>query len=292
MFEIKYQPFNTHTCTWKRIRLLLVDNCYDRYIRNQYVKYINDNKVTHIISQDDDLSYLADCPNIEFIACSPESNHLDTLYSLRNLRGLSFWTNDNSFDFSKLSPTLLFLRTKYESENKSWLNNSTISELSLIEYETENLLWLSKLKNKITLKTFEIYVSYRKFCALNGLKELVNLEGLILDYCRQLSDIVEITKLPNLKTLQFFDIPRVKDLPLDCLKTLEELYLIDMESTRTHSLDSLSFLKSMPKLHTFWSNYNILSGDLNLLLRLKDVDTFPDRKHYNLKNSDLPHIVR
>ena len=273
-------------------RLLLVDNCYDLYTRNQYLKYINDNNVTHIISQDYDLSYLSDCPNVEFVVCSPESNHLDALYSLHNLKGLSLSTDDNSFDFSKLSPTLSFLRTRYERQNKSWLNCNTISELSLFGYETKNLLWLSELKNKRNLKTLEIYTSYRKFCTLNGLKELVNLEVLILDYCRQLSDIEEITELSKLKVLQCSDISSAKDLPLDCLKTLEELYLIDLAITKPRSIDTLSFLKSMPQLHTFWSNYNILDGDLSLLLRLKDVDIFPDRKHYNLKNSELPHIVR
>lgn len=126
---------------------------------------------------------------------------------------------------------------------------------------------------------------------VNGLKELSNLEILILNYCRQLSDIGEISELGKLKVLQFYDNPRAKDLPLDCLTALEELYLIDLETSSPRTLDTLAFLESMPNLHIFWSNYNILNGDLGLLLRLKDVDIFKDRKHYNIRNKDLPHIV-
>ena len=292
MFEIKFNGFNTNITAWKKSSFLIVDNCYDSYIKNQYLKYINDNGVKFIASQDHDLSYLSDCPDIEFVLCSHESNHLEALYSLRNLKGLWLATDDTAFDFSKLSPTLSFLRTKYERQNKSWLYHGSITDLSLDDYATENLLWLSEMKNKDKVRTFEIYTSYGKFRSLKGIKELSNLEVLILDYCRKLTDIAEITELTKLKVLQYYDNPRATKLPLDSLTTLEKIYLIDRETSTPGTIETLGFINYLPNLHTFWSNYNVLDGDLSLLLRLKDVDIFPDRKHYNLKNSDLPHIVK
>lgn len=81
---------------------------------------------------------------------------------MHNLKGLSLSTNDNSFDFSNLSPSLPFLQTEYEYQNTSWLYSSSISELSPIRCETENLRWLSEMKNRDKLRTFEIYASYGK----------------------------------------------------------------------------------------------------------------------------------
>ena len=90
MFEIKYSSLSTFNSTWKNKPFLIVDNCYDPYTRNKYLKYINDNGVKYLVSQDYDLSYLLDCPKVEFVLCSSESNHLEALYSLHNLKDYHF----------------------------------------------------------------------------------------------------------------------------------------------------------------------------------------------------------
>lgn len=86
MLEIKYRRLPTNNSAWKEKSFLVVDNCYDLYTRNQYIKYINDNEVKYIASQDYDLSYLSDCPDIEFLLCSSESNHLEALYSFAQFK--------------------------------------------------------------------------------------------------------------------------------------------------------------------------------------------------------------
>ena len=285
---MKTTTLHTFHPIWKNKRFYIVDNCYDPYTRNKNLKFINDNQIKCIVSQDNDLSYLSECPDIEFVICSSESNHLETLYKLRKLKGLSLSTDDTDFDFSKLTASLSFLHTKYESHNKSWLNNTAISTLSLYDYETENLSWLSELRNKNKLELFEID-SYRKFRSLIGLKALSNIKVLILNYCRQLTDITEIYSLDSLQVLHFYDNPRVKQLDLHRLTTLTELYLIDWETLKPKTVDSLSFISSLPNLQTFWSNYNIKDGDLSLLLGLSDVEIFQDRSHYNIKRKNLPH---
>lgn len=291
MFEINYRRLPTCNPAWQGKSFLVVDDCYDIYSRDLYIRYINDNAVKCIASQDHDLSYLSDCPDVEYLLCDPESNHLDTLYSLRNLKGLTLFTDDNDFDFSKLT-ALSFLQTKYECRNKSWLDSGSVREMSLIDYETGTLRWLSDLRGKEQLSALEIYTSYGKFRSLNGLKELSALETLILNYCRQLTDIEEIAELESLKVLRFHDNPRAKDLPLNRLTSLEELYMIDFETQKSRTLDTLAFIGSMPRLHTFVSNYNVLDGDLSLLLGLKNADILRDRKHYNIKNEDLPHTKK
>ena len=52
---------------------------------------------------------------------------------------------------------------------------------------------------------------------------------------------------------------------------------------------SLKFLNELPKLEWFtFVEANVLDGDLTPCLRLKHAGTYPDRRHYNLKDSQLP----
>ena len=46
---------------------ILIDNMYDAYYRNEQLKYIKQNKVNMIISQDYDISYLNEICGIKYI---------------------------------------------------------------------------------------------------------------------------------------------------------------------------------------------------------------------------------
>ena len=53
-------------------------------------------------------------------------------------------------------------------------------------------------------------------------------------------------------------------------------------------LPSLDFLKSMKRLSLFVFDMNVLDGDLSPCLEISHAESRRNRKHYNLKNQDLP----
>lgn len=267
---------------------LHIDNAYELRRKIRYIDFINQHNIKNIYSQDYDISYLKECPRVEFVVLSKEAYNLDVLYQLENLKGLVLATDDLEFDFSKLSNKFSTLFTSYESKNKTWLNSVTITGLSFSDFRTLNLNFLSKLTNKDNLKFFEIGFSYAKFQSLKGIENIANIESLILNYCRQLKDISDIYQLKKLRFLRLSDNPKCREIDYTKFTNLEELYLVDTERTESYKIKSIDFIQKLKKLKVFETDYNILDGDLTPLLRLKHSDIFQDRKHYNLKKCDLP----
>lgn len=266
----------------------VVDNCYDPYTRNKNLTYIREHGITKIWSKDDDISYLQELPHTEAVRCSRESVHLDTLYTLPHLKILSLETDDASFDFSKLSSKLSYLLTKFEKKNKSWQNHSSITGLTLQDYETDDFSWANGYANSQQIRVLQVECSFRKFKSCRGLHAFANLEFLNLDYCRQLEDIDDLYALSHLRVLHWHDNPKIAEFHFEALTSLEELYLIDKEVEHPKKLPSVSFVKLLPKLKVFHTNRIIQDGDLSPLLSLEDVDIFQDRKKYNVRQTDLP----
>jgi hypothetical protein len=70
------------------------------------------------------------------------------------------------------------------------------------------------------------------------------------------------------------------------LGELESLELLELSGN--NELPNLNFLKTMKNLKTFVFNVNIKDGDLSQCLKLSYAFSEKNRKHYNLKDSDLP----
>ena len=73
---------------------------------------------------------------------------------------------------------------------------------------------------------------------------------------------------------------------------LENLELLELSGS--NELPSLSFLKKMKRLKTFIFSMNVKDGDVTPCLGLSYVYSEKNRKHYNLKDIELPkgHYVR
>lgn len=149
MFEVRYGSVHSDYLHDESKGWFIVDNCYDPYTRMKNMNYIRQNHITKIYSKDDDLSYLYEIPEMEGISCSRESNHLEALYCLKDLKILSLATDDLSFDFAKLSPKLKTLVTEFEKENKSWMNHASLTGLVLKQYATPDLR-----------RIFDVYTRY------------------------------------------------------------------------------------------------------------------------------------
>ena len=141
------------------------------------------------------------------------------------------------------------------------------------------------------IEYLSIDTSFGGFKSLFGIACLRNLEELDIEYCRKLEDISEMGNLKKLKILRLFDLPnKVNDFTiLSDLQYLEKLYLINTEEGGQKSIPTIDFLKKLPNLRECFINYNVLDGDLTPLMRLDEANIIVDRKHYNIKNIDLPH---
>ena len=70
---------------------------------------------------------------------------------------------------------------------------------------------------------------------------------------------------------------------LEELENLETLYL-----EGNNSIPNLKFLDKLKNLQVFGFDVNVEDGDLSPCLRLPTVWCYQGRRHYNLKNKDLP----
>jgi len=288
-FQIDNRSINTQIPTLQDKQLLIVDNYYDEYIKLQYLKHIRASGIKYIWSQDNDLSYLSEMPDIECIAASNEAVSIEALYALNELKYLCLGTDNLEFDYALLSASLEYLHTKYETANKSWLNLETLKALEFTDFSTVDLQLLHSCKSKQQIEQFAVNVSFGKFKALNGIEALANLKFLGLNYCRRLEDITAIKQLKKLKTLHIFDaIQRLNLLPVFELTNLEELYLISGDEGGKKTINSIKLLNNLPNLKRCVTNYNILDGDLKPLLKLEHAEIIEDKNHYNLKDKKLP----
>ena len=101
--------------------------------------------------------------------------------------------------------------------------------------------------------------SLRDISALAKVKK--TLRALIIDSCHKITDISVLEELENLELLEIHG---------------------------KNQLPSLQFIRKLKKLKTLHFTVNILDGDLTPCLDLEWASYWPNRRHYNLKNTDLP----
>ena len=70
---------------------------------------------------------------------------------------------------------------------------------------------------------------------------------------------------------------------------LNELELLELSGQ--NSLPSLAFIRNMPNLKALIFSMNVLDGDLSPCMNLLWAYSERNRKHYNLKDDDLPKSI-
>ena len=203
------------------------------------------------------------------------------LYDLPKLKHLSAWANEGDklkIDLSRI-PSLKKLYSAQEYITN--LNQAVNLEiLSINHYKKKNLLELKNLKK---LKWLTITSS--SIVSLEGCEFLESLEELRLYYNRSLEDISALQG--NADTFAFLDVEncgRISDFSV--LETLENLEALRIYGR--NKIPSIQFINKLKHLESFVFDINVLDGDLTPCLRLKWADCFVSRKHYNLKNDQLP----
>ncbi|MBQ6862925.1 MAG: hypothetical protein IJO14_01665, partial [Clostridia bacterium] len=165
---------------------------------------------------------------------------------------------------------------------KNYNTVETLKSLGLTDYKKRDL---SEAFNSSLLDTLSIFQS--KTETLEGIQKSPKLQCLYLHYNRSLRDISALKKVKNtLRALRIDHCPKIEDFSV--LRELENLELLEL--TGENVLPDLHFLKNMKNLKTFTFSVNVADGDLSPCLDLSYVYAEKNRKHYNLKNKDLPKV--
>ena len=241
----------------------------------------------------DNIEFLRDITFLKhFRICPPMSTakgyDFSPLYSIPEIVSLSCKNQYGTkaqymslIDYSQING----LVDLFVSVNKGTLNFNKIKSLRslrIVGFKGKNRN-LTDMFCSEELDTLQILQS--GITSLNGVSTSKKIQCLYLSHNRTLDDISALRHVSGtLKALRISNCPRITDFSV--LGELENIELLELSGSNT--LPNLKFLHSMKNLKTFIFNVNVLDGDLTPCLPLSYVNTSKNRKHYNLRNSELP----
>ena len=259
----------------------------------EHIRYIQDNNIKKAIVVAEDISFLRDCPSLESLQVIPPYSaatfDYSPLYDLPNLKELNCCTIYGHkeqlcahVDYSRFS----HLKRLHVCGKKGHHNLQALSGLRKLSFAQGQPV--SKTLTDLDLR----YVEDLDLCqsplrSLEGLETAQNLRKLGISYCRQLEDISALAALRDcLVLLDIESCGKIRD-----FSVLSQLHgLTHLRLYGSNSLPDLSFLRTMPHLRTFTFSMNVLDGDLQPCLSLSYASC-QNKKHYNLKDSQLPKII-
>lgn len=256
---------------------------------DEHIEFINENDVKKAVVLADDISFLADCKGletVELIAIGEEHYDFSALYLMPELFSLTF-------------PTMPFdgitVKEKPDYAKLGALRELTVCDTAhgLTDAKALRKLSVSNVKKACNDATAlfsseELEVLSVNGCgikSLTGISGTKRLETLMLLNNKALAEVGEVRECAaTLKTLVISNCAKITDFSF--LHDLHKLEHLEMHGS--NSIESLSFLKDMPELKVFSFGVNVVDGDLTPCLDIPCVYLEKARKHYNLKNGDLP----
>ncbi len=198
-----------------------------------------------------------------------DNNGLRDLYSIMNLKLLSFEDKSFKIDFSKIAQ----LEALYFKYNKGVTNLGALQNLKdllIFSLNVPNCEILSELSNLEMLR-----LTRGNFTTLQGVENLKKVKRLDVAYNSKLLDAKAIASLSSLEKLHIEKCKSLTDFSfLKGNTSIKELFV--------DNLDSIGFVSTMPNLEkiNFWS---CKDGNMNPLLEsksLKQINFYPNKKHY------------
>ncbi len=264
----------------------------------EYVSFIQSKQIKAATVILDDFSFLNRCPNIEMLSLYPSfqaPNHIsfEPVYNLKELRMLEpktvygyddrFWSEFNCEKLASAS-TLEWFGASCKKGVKNISALTGLKSLLLSSYRATDL---RDAVNSPVLDTLSLLYCGNR--SLEGIEATKNLIALKVDSCFKLVDIDALYSASNtLQGLVIEDCKNIKDFSvLGELKELTRLSILG-----SGKIPTLSFLDNLPNLKTFTLSVDVDDGDLSYCDRLEHTSIYPNRKHFNRKNEDFPHIKR
>lgn len=263
----------------------------DRDIRD-YINYINKNQIEQAYIVMPNIDFIRECPSLKYLRIDPYFDAPDFDYSpLYEMPKILFLSCRTQYGLTKTHSTMIDyaniqgiqdICVNAHKREKNYNNIRTLKSLNIGSFKGSNgdLTDMFCSKQLDTLSLLQCGVT-----SLNGIETSEKMQCVYLDYNRSLKDISALSKVKKtLKALRIDKCPQIEDFSaLEELENIEHLWL-----TGSNKLPSLSFIKKTKKLKTLILEMDVLDGDLTPCLDLSYVYSRVNRKHYNLKDKDLP----
>ena len=258
----------------------------------EHIALVNEYKLEKAQIVAEDLSFITRCPTLKHLTVIPADNTGDRfdfspLYEMPEIKNLVCLTDHEEDE--KLFSCVDYSRIKGLEE----LGLSGRGHLNYNKLKTLKSLFLSKAKSKagdltdqfISPVLREITLMLCNIRSLKGIEQSSVMRRVSLSYNRILEDITPLRAVSEtLEELAIENCPKITDFSiLSELKNLRHLQL-----SGSNDLPSLSFLDGMKNLRTFSFSMNVVDGNLEPCMRLPYASCGKGRKHYNLRDKDLP----
>ena len=242
-----------------------------------------------IISEN--IDFITECPSLKYIRVKPSDNAKNNfdyspLYQMPLIKSLSCATlygDKNEFnttlDYSKINGL-----ESVSISGSGHQNYNDIMSLKTMGISGYKKFDLTNMFSSSVLDCLMLIQCGIK--SLDGLQTAENMQCLYLYHNRSLQDISTLRKVKEtLRALRIDCCPKITDFSI--LAELENLEMLELSGN--NSIPSLDFIKSMKNLKTLIFSMNVLDGDLSPCSNIAYVHSLKNRKHYNMKNKDLPH---
>ena len=268
------------------------------HTEEEYVEYINRNRIESAKIEVSDLAFLRRCPSLKYLCISlrrdaTEDFDYSPLYDLPEVRAVSCQNVADDFsgypidyplveiDYAKIHG-LLDLSVQPNKKTLNIEKIDTLRSLYIVSYK-------SKTKNLQTLfssKQLRIMtIIGGNTASLDGIEKSEKLQCLYLYYGKYLKDISALEKVK--KTLRLLCIdhcPNIEDYSVfEKMENLQTLMIYG-----DNKISDIQFIRKMKSLKRFRFSVNILDGDLSPCLALEEASSSVNRRHYNLKDNQLP----
>lgn len=278
---------------------MIVDNDYyveedvlvidEKEMIEEYVEFIHENNIEKLSIELDDFSILRRCPGVRYVSIGFEEDAKEVDFTpLHEHPELKFFSRGinpfpNEFDYSKIKGLEFIYIYNPGKYDKNYNNIIGLKSICLWSNKKDkgNIgdLFISKLLDSVSM-------NFSSLKSLDGIEHSKKMQSLVLCTCRTLEDISSLKFVKHtLNALAIESCPRIRDFTvLEELENLEALVL----SCPTTEIPNLNFLKKLKKLRVFIFSFNVLDGNLTLCKNIPYVFLVRGRKHYNLKDRDLP----
>lgn len=256
----------------------------------EHIQYIQEKQLEKVYVVAEDISFLCQCPSVKSVkiipAYSAKTFDYSPLYDLPNLEELCCQTiygaNDalrTDIDYSQFA----HLRNIIVDGAKGHNNLATVKGLYKLYLGQGQPVSKTLADYDLSLME-ELDICQSTIYSLEGIENAHCLKKLNISYCRSLDGLSAMSNLQKtLTSLEIQACGKIKDFSwLYDLSNLENLVLFG-----SNTLPNLGFLNNMPNLKSFRFTMNVLDGDLGLCRNVPYVYC-KNRKHYNLKNENLP----
>ena len=263
---------------------------YSKHTLDEYVDFINHYGIEKAEIIADDISFLRKCPTLKHLNIIPVTDETGSfdfspLYELDEVRSIFCRTDQVrsgrkkvKVDYSRI-PGLEYLSISSPVDTEY----SGIPTLKTLCISGSPATDVRDFCTSPELDTLE--VRFSRINSLDGIWYAPRMQCLYLERNRSLSDINALSQVSStLRALRIQNCPKITDFSV--LEQLENLEYLFLEGSNV--LPSLDFIRKMPKLKTLIVDFRIEDGDLTPCLDLSYAYCGTIRKHYNVKDHQLP----